>query len=336
MQILIDDMYDMAHDNVVPLSIVIELLTACNERCKHCYIPEHNSMGLDTEQVKDILKQFRAAGGLNVTFTGGEIFLRKDLFELIEEARKLYLRVFLLTNATLITDEVAKKLKQLNVAEVSVSIYSMDEIEHDWITGESGSLKKSLLGIENVKKYNIPVRVKTPLMDVNRYAFYNVSKYCKENGFKFMTSAIIFAQSNGDKKTYDLRIRNNELEKILLEIKEYNEAKPNDKYEEACGALKYTLAIDCLGNIYPCNSFYYKLGNIKEDKLIDVWNSLHLKQLQNIMKTDLKKCVKCELQSKCHRCPGLAYLEDGNIVGCSSTAKNMAMITYKAEEKEGE
>lgn len=93
------------------VSVVIELLTQCNVFCKHCYLAEHNNKGLTTETVKRLLHDLRSVGVIDVTFTGGEIFLRKDIFEIIEEARKLYMRVFLLSNATLIDKEKAFQLK---------------------------------------------------------------------------------------------------------------------------------------------------------------------------------------------------------------------------------
>ena len=95
---------------------------------------------------KSILRQFRELGGLNVTITGGEIFLHKDLMEIIQETRKLYLRVFLLTNASLIADSIAAKLRELNIAEISVSVYSMSTSEHDRITCQEGSLSRTLAG----------------------------------------------------------------------------------------------------------------------------------------------------------------------------------------------
>lgn len=325
---IMNKLYQLAHDEVVPISLVIELLTKCNVNCKHCYIPEHNSEGLTTKEVVNIIQQFRALGGLNLSLTGGEIFLRKDLFEIIEEARKLYLRVFLLTNGTLITKPIAKKLKELNIAELSISVYSMSPKEHDSITGIKDSLKKTLDGIEASKKYNIPIVIKTPLMEINKYAYKDVKKFCDNNGFKFLTSAVIFSKNNGDSTPKDLMINKDELKTISNDMKQFELSSLSQKnnFDEACGSLKYMLAIGSDGNIYPCNSLYYKLGNMRKNTLEDVWNSKKLKNIQNIMKEDLIECKNCLLKNKCNRCPGLALLEDNDIYGCSSTAKFIASL----------
>lgn len=334
MDITMDKLYEVAHEKTIPVTMVMELLTVCNERCKHCYIPVHNSKGLDIMVIKDVLHQFRELGGFNISFTGGEIFLRKDLYEIIEEARKLFLRVFLLTNATLISDEVARKLKELNIAGISVSVYSMKEAEHDWITGVNGSLRRTLDGIDNAKKYGIPVVVKTPLMEKNKYAYYEVSKFCEENAFEFMTSPIIFSQSDGNREPYKFKINEKDIETVVKETGKYDKPNFSRKFEEACGALRYTLAIDSFGDIYPCNAFYYKLGNVRNDSLLDIWNGRKLRDIQNIKRSDLETCKECELRSDCNRCPGLAYLEDGDMAGCSTTAKNLAAIIHKQNRKE--
>ena len=321
---LLSKLHKLAHDNVIPINLMIELLTNCNERCKHCYISNYNYKGLSTDELKDIILQFRKLGGLNLSFTGGEVFLRDDLFELIEYARNLYLRVFLLTNGSLITDEIARRLKKLNITELSISLYSMDEDVHDEVTGVKGSFRKTMQGINFAIKYNISVIIKTPLMLINKYSYRDVKKFCDENDFEFISSALIFSKNDGCKEPKKLNIYGDELKKVLSDIKQYEPIGQLNNFDEACGSLKYTLAIDSLGNIYPCNSFYYKLGNIRENTLIDVWKSEKLKKIQNIMKEDLKKCKECKLESLCNRCPGLAYLEDGDIFGCSSSAKFIA------------
>lgn len=138
----LDEMYDYAHDHRSLLSMMIELTTICNEKCVHCYIPEHTNIGLKTDDIKRVVKEFREMGGLNLSLTGGEIFLRSDIYEIIEYARNLKLRVFLLTNGTLLGEKEIQLLKKYNIAELSISVYSLDDTIHDSITGVKGSLKK--------------------------------------------------------------------------------------------------------------------------------------------------------------------------------------------------
>ena len=180
MKNIIDEMYDYAHDYRILFSLTIELTTLCNEQCIHCYIPNHDNKGMNIKTIKKVIKEFRDLGGLNLTLTGGEIFLRKDIFEIIEYARSLHIRVFLLTNGTLLTEETIKRLKELNIAELSISVYSLEHHIHDYITNKEGSLTQTLNAIDLAIKNGISVTVKTPLIEKNKYAYRELKKYCFE------------------------------------------------------------------------------------------------------------------------------------------------------------
>jgi len=100
----------------IPLSVHIDLTMRCNERCIHCYRVIERRPELTTDELKALLDDVARAGTLYLTFSGGEVFLRADLFELIEHARRLHFDVRLKSNALLITEEKAARLRaQLRV-----------------------------------------------------------------------------------------------------------------------------------------------------------------------------------------------------------------------------
>ena len=130
----------------VPLSVHIDLTMRCNERWIHCYRVIERRPELTTEELKALLADVARAGTLYLMFSGGEVFLRKDLFELIEDARRLHFDVRLKSNALLITREKAARLRRLGVHHVDISIYSSDPAAHDRLTKVPGSLERSLEG----------------------------------------------------------------------------------------------------------------------------------------------------------------------------------------------
>lgn len=95
--------------------------------------------------------ELRELGIVNVSFTGGEIFLREDIFELIKTARDLHMRVFLLSNATLLTEQKIKMLSELYITEFSTTIFSLKEEINDFITEQKGSLKIILDNLQLLK-----------------------------------------------------------------------------------------------------------------------------------------------------------------------------------------
>src|SRR2546428_8570375 len=85
----------------IPLSVHIDLTMRCNERCIHCYRVIERRPELTTDELRALLDDVARAGTLYLTFSGGEIFLRQDLLELIEHAPRPPLHVRLKSNAPL-------------------------------------------------------------------------------------------------------------------------------------------------------------------------------------------------------------------------------------------
>ena len=83
-------------------SVQFDLTYRCNERCIHCYLDHDDHGELTTAEVKGMLDQLAAAGTLFLIFSGGELLLRKDFFELLAYARALAFDVKLKTNAILL------------------------------------------------------------------------------------------------------------------------------------------------------------------------------------------------------------------------------------------
>lgn len=324
-----DYMYNKAYVLNKPISVMIELLTQCNLKCKHCYIPEHIDRGMTLEKIKVLLNELRDMGILNVSLTGGEIFLRNDIFDIIEYARGLNMRVFLLSNGTLIDKECAEKLASLYIAEFSTTIFSMNEEIHDYITQKKGSLKAVLDGISLLKEAGVKVKVKTPLMDINAFEYENIQNYCQENSFDYLVSPVISRKSNGDESTLDLRMSQEKLIKVLKFVDEQNAIEHLHKQDTMCAALHYSFSIDCNGNVYPCNSFFLKLGNIYEQKVNDIWiESEQRKKILQIHNKELE-CVKCIHKEYCNRCPAMALSDGNGLYGCDCFAKQQAEIREK-------
>src|SRR5215468_1942211 len=98
----------------IPLSVHVDLTMRCNERCVHCYrVVERRRPELTTEELVGLLGDLARAGTLYLTFSGGEVFLRRDLFELIAHAKRLRFDVRLKTNAQRLTAARARRLREL-------------------------------------------------------------------------------------------------------------------------------------------------------------------------------------------------------------------------------
>ena len=93
----------------VPFDVQFDITYRCNERCVHCYLDHDDHGELSTAEIKNILDQLADAGVFLLTFSGGEVFMRRDFFELIEHARRLLFNVKVKTNAVMIREAEAQR-----------------------------------------------------------------------------------------------------------------------------------------------------------------------------------------------------------------------------------
>ena len=98
---LMSEMASKALRAGIPLSVHLDLTYRCNERCVHCYLDHDDHGEMNIVEIRDLLTQMAEAGVFFLTLSGGEIFLRKDFFEILEHARSLMFSVKLKTNAVI-------------------------------------------------------------------------------------------------------------------------------------------------------------------------------------------------------------------------------------------
>ena len=140
------------HNSFGPV-VAFNCTSRCNLNCLHCYSSSTSDLSseLSTAEAKQLLRQLAEVNCPVVLFTGGEPLLREDLFDLLAEAKQLPLRTVISSNGTLIDSAVAKKLAELGVSYVGISIDG-DEPFHDTFRQSSGCFKAALAGVENCQK----------------------------------------------------------------------------------------------------------------------------------------------------------------------------------------
>ena len=272
--------------------------------------------------------QLRDNGVFEITLTGGEIFTRKDILDIVHLARKHYFKVVLFSNISLLTEEKIYKLKQYGVSEISCTVFSLNDYIHDYITQSPGSLEKTLKNAEIVKKYGIPLTMKTIVTNLNYLEWKSVYEYCQHNGYGFMLDHDIFIKKNHEENPMELRLTKSQL---LMELSQLDKMRgfQNEEHqaeEFVCGGIQNSLFIDSELKVYPCNKFLYLLGDLHDKTLASIWNSRELKRVQSIKWKDLTECNGCKNSRFCIHCPGTAWLENGSEYGKSTLACEKAEI----------
>ena len=141
----------------------------CNMFCDHCYRDAGAKLSgeLNTEEAKKMIRQIRAAGFQIMIFSGGEPLMRPDIFELGDFARQQGLRPVMGTNGTLISPEVAIKLKKAGFLAAGVSLDSLIPEKYNAFRKLDNAFELTRAGINNLRRAGIPYQIHTTVMDWN-------------------------------------------------------------------------------------------------------------------------------------------------------------------------
>jgi AdoMet-dependent heme synthase len=312
----------------VPLSVQLDLTYRCNERCVHCYLDHDDHGEMTTAEIKHLLDEMAEAGVFILTLSGGEIFLRKDFFEILEHARSLMFCVKLKTNAVLIRESEAQRLKDLNVESIQISIYSHRPEVHDAITLIPGSLKRSIDGIRYLKSQGLKVIIANVLMQQNMADYAGVRALAAELGVECTLDPTVTPMMDGDRSPLNLGVDVDALRQVFRDgtlvgdIDEFCAIPPqagqDDLEATPCSAGHTACYVSPYGEVFPCVQFPLPTGNVREQRFVDIWrHSDRMKEVRSIRLKDLTTCTSCTHVSNCTRCPGLAFLE-GNMRGPST------------------
>lgn len=289
----------------------LEVSAPCNERCVHCYFPEFYRKGvMPRELFLRILEQCKECDVLSITISGGEPMLNPDLLFFIKECRENNFSINLLSNLTLLSDEMLQEFIKTPLLSIQTSLYSMNAEVHDLITTVNGSFEKTKRAIETLYKHNIPMQINCPIMKQNKETYQDVLEWARGKNIEADSDYMLFGCFNGSCENLKCRLDLSELEPFIvkeLESGENKEKENNDK-----GRRDYTICPVCIssvcishtGIVYPCEGWQsHSLGNIQDVPLKQIWEeSADVKELRSLSYDDFPKCRVCSDRAFCSIC----------------------------------
>lgn len=305
----------------------------CNMFCKHCYRDAGAKANeeLSTEEGKQLISEIKKAGFKILIFSGGEPLMREDIFELVAHASQLGLRPVFGTNGTLITREVAKKLKELGVMGMGISLDSLDPQKHDTLRAYPGGFNEAILGMENCLQEGLPFQIHTTVMDWNKDEITNITDFAVEKGA--VAHHIFFLVPTGrgmDIEEESLRAQEYEdiITKIMVKQKQVPiELKPTCapqfmriakemgmdlRFQRGCLAGTSYCIISPKGDVQPCAYLNMPLGNVRDISFSEIWKNNHvLKELRTLNYKG--GCGTCKYKFACGGCRArAAFYNDGD------------------------
>lgn len=316
----------------IPLTAVVELTRRCPLSCAHCYLPETRGRvrpgrELSARQWIGIFRELAALGSMNLVLTGGEPLLRADLPEIAAGAAELGFGVTVFTTGLPAKPILLRALKKAGVSPFELSLYGRPAA-HDAITGLEGSQERTLASARLMKRLGFKVKLKCPLMSVNAGEASYIMRTARANGFEFSFDVSMAPGNDGESTTLALKLPDKQLKQLLGLPTLRPEPNPEGGAGDfLCGAGRNTVAFAPGGTVYPCLQLPLPLGNAAKTPLSRIWrNSGRLRWWRSRRRTHIKKCRSCRLWDSCSRCPGLALLEDGDLMGPSSQACRAALM----------
>lgn len=304
----------------LPHKIVVWNLTKrCNLFCKHCYIDagDKKEDELKKDEAFSVIEELSSLDFKVILFSGGEPLFYPYLFELNERCKAYGIKTCLSSNGSLITEEIAIKIKDANFEYVGISIDGTKEI-HDRFRGSSGSFDKAINGLRVLKECGVKRGIRFTLTKENIESLPSVIELgIREEVDRFCLYHLV---STGRGRE-DMDIKKDERRKVIeylikminngINIEILTVCNPCDgiylhKDVSGCKAGIKIINIAPDGNVYPCQFFKKSLGNIRKSSLSKILNNDFIALLND--RGNLKgKCGICKHKENCGGCRARAY-----------------------------
>lgn len=295
-------------------NIHIEITSVCNERCIHCYIPhEYKNRHMKMDLFNKILFESKEMNLLNFTLTGGEPMLHPNFLEMIDKCKKENISLNILSNLTVLSEEIVNGLKNNPLINIQTSLYSMDPEIHDEITKIKGSFNLTKDAIKKLVSNNVNLQICCPIMKQNMYCYRDVIEWAKKMNIEVSSDYVIIGRYNSDMGNLNCRLSYDDVHKIeinhqLADLdflnKEIEEKKRLTLEDNICTVCRYSFCISENGEVYPCAGWQsYVVGNSRKSTIGQIWEeSPKIKYLQNLKIKDFKACVQCDDRIYCSIC----------------------------------
>lgn len=325
----------MATINPYEFFIQWHITENCNLRCRHCYQGERCTEELPlTEmtrvigEVSDMITDWSTTYGVafspSMNVTGGEPIMRKDLFEFLGEIKRQGFKMYLLTNGTLVTRDRARKLSDLGVDGVQVSIEGPEDV-HDAIRGK-GSFRASKEGIKCLVDEKLPVTLNVTLSAVNASAVKQITAFCAQVGAqrvgfsrlvpagkgRALLSQMLTKEQVRDLYETELSLAYDGIEivtgdPVASQMREETNNDAGNVASSGCSAGVAGLTILPDGTVTPCRRLPLSLGNVTKDSLREIWSTSPVLDALRDRDKYKGKCRACSRWAKCRGCRAIAY-----------------------------
>lgn len=334
------EVLEIAARDRIPLAVLAELTWRCVFRCRHCHVwPRHGERPeLGNRAWLRILDELSEAGTLFTTFSGGEPFLRKDLFTLVDHAVRRGIFVTLFTSGFTVSTSEAARLGDSGVGSVEISFYSSRPEVFEAVTGVPGSFRRLEGNLERLRRAGVPVFLKTPVTRTNFRTLPETFGWAEDHDFPFRVDFTVFPDCGGSACNHGEVLSEAELEEAMRAAAPFqpqtafHKSRPEDPI---CYAGHRFCAVDPAGRLYACTLMPEPAGDLTRERFAEVWaRSPVLEAIRRMTHANRDACRPCELVAYCGRCPALSARTGGALDGVTDAVCREARVRARLAEAE--
>ena len=318
-----------------PIDVQLELTEKCNFKCRHCYNywrygEKSRERELSTAHFLRIIRTLKNYGVSVITLTGGEPLLRTDvLFALLKEAKRCGMEVGLNSNATLITQDIAKHLRNEGLDHALCSVLGK-ETTHNFITGASNGFSQTTRGIENLVKTGLVVATNMVVSKLNRNEVFGVGRIAKDLGVKTFCATPMVPSHESNRSCILSGSECKQALRDLLEVKKifginvdtlepiarclFDEAEEDDFIfffgNRICSAAVTSCAISSSGMVRPCIHSDKSFGNILREDFSSIWAKMTPWSEESMLPIECANCTATSI------CEGGCRMSSKTLHGC--------------------
>jgi SynChlorMet cassette radical SAM/SPASM protein ScmE len=334
----------------LPLDVFIGLTNRCNLHCQHCNVSTTRDVTdeMSTAEMKNLIAELSRRKVFKLVLTGGEPFVREDIFEILDFIQEQPLRFSINTNATLLDETSARRLtSNRRLDGVLISVDGSKSEVHNRLRG-AGAFEQGLRGLNHLARF---AREKLTIFTVvTRYNFNDLENIAAlvdsldisslrleplmHSGNGLLNKDVLALDATETIFVYDTVKRLRERYGTLIGGSYWDmgekfrgwqnettveDSKGGEMYNCAGAVTKMVIRPD--GWVTPCDRLWdLKLGNLRTQSLEDIW--LRAEATKNFRERftrtvdEIEECKDCSYKSNCHGgCPAVGYYAGKGIMG---------------------
>jgi len=334
-----------------PFMVSYSITQKCNLKCKHCYsdsVDQPAPEELTTKEACRLIDDLSKWGIGLLIIDGGEPLCREDFLDIVRYASTKGIRTTVGSNGTLIDETMARKMLDAGVMAVAISVDGADAKIHDSFRGVNGAFEQTLKGIEACRNSRLPFQLNMVIRKDNLSQLDKMLGLALDLG---ANAAEVFdlvvagrAKLECRRQVLSREERKQAMERLAEAQEDYpivirvpgcpmyplilqeKQIKPGHfpaemlrrvpYYGRGCAAgmpRGYVMVLSN-GEVNPCMLLQVKLGNVREESIISIWENSPL--LAELRQRELLKgaCGDCSYRDSCSGCRGRAYEETGDMM----------------------